>query len=114
MNQNTFSIASILLLTIVVAVVASALGNAARTGRLPPEAMAGCVAFGAPFGLIVGIAIGLAQPRRGLGALLGAAAGLAAGTAGTALMFVPGTGVHVLVGSAIMIAFGAAVRWFSR
>ncbi len=132
---RTFSLATILLLTTVVAVFSAAgRGFAIRPRPKPAAARANAYAYtygrflqpdpeeieearvvvGAAIGLIVGVTVALRRRRWLLGLLLAVLVAAPVGGAAAVLLAEPGTFPVVLAGSAVLLALGAAVRIFSR
>ncbi len=109
-----YSLASIFLLTIVVAVVSAAAGTAVLDrDRFNPETLAVCAIIGGVVGLPVGAAVGLGRTQRAGGTLLGIAAGVVAGAVAGGLLSLPGKLPALAVGSVVLVAFAVVVRRFS-
>ena len=111
-----FSLASMLLLTIVVAVFAAGIGIAStHPERVEQAVFSVGTVVGGLVGIIVGAVTGGRQNRRVYGVLVGVFVGLVAGAACGGLLAVPsGHSLSVIiVGSVVMICFGLVVRYFS-
>jgi hypothetical protein len=130
---RTFSLATILLLTTVVAVFSAAgRGFAIRARPKPADAPTNPYAYGSPrqpeyeeveearvvvggaIGLIVGVTVALRRRRWLSGLLLAVLVAAPVGGAAAVLLAEPGNFPVVLAGSAVLLALGAAVRMFSR
>jgi hypothetical protein len=110
-----FSLASVLLLTAVVAVVLAALRAVwLERNELSPELAVFAAGSGLVLGLVVGIVSGAGHRRRGIGIITGGAIGSVAGAAGGLICISPGAVVVAAVGSALLIAFGLVIRKGSR
>ena len=114
-----FSLASIFLLTIAVAVLAAAArtGLVANPGYLQQhEEMVGtCAGAGGVLGFFTGMILGIYRfPTGGRGMLYGMAAGWAAGLAGGAVAAIPDTLLPIAIGSVVLVGFAAVVRYLSR
>ena len=109
-----FSLASILLLTVVVAVFAAGIGIVSKHPQCVHQGVfAVGTAVGGFVGIVVGVVIGRRQIRPGRGILVGVLAGWMAGAGCGALLAVPNSLWVIIVGSAVMIFFGLVVRYFS-
>lgn len=123
--QHGFSVATLLLLTAVVAIGLAA----ARTvglqveklddrGWLSPfeqrlDELAWRGAAGALVGMFVGIGVGATRPRPILGVLLAVPIGVLAGALTGAVITDPENVLLVAIGSALLILLGVVVRRFS-
>ena len=111
-----FSLASILLLTVVVAVFAAGIGIISTHPQRVHEGLfvVGTV-VGGFVGVIVGAVIGSRQIRPDRGILVGSLAGWMAGAGCGAMLAVPISHslLVIIVGSLVMICFGLVVRYFS-
>ena len=126
MHRKGYSLASLLLLTAVVAVFLAAICSLWRpsgTQRTNPSAFEAtdlnrdligvCVMGGLLVGPLVGLVIGAGQVRPLRGAVVGIFAGLIAGGVTGALLAAPGKMLPIAVGSLVLVLFGAVVRRFS-
>jgi hypothetical protein len=114
MYRNGFSLASILLLTAVVAVFLAAICSAWLEPNSVHKELAGvCVVAGIVVGGCVGLGVGLTQMQRRIGAPFGLLVGMIAGAAGGALLAVPGKLPAIAIGSLVLVLFGAVVRLYS-
>ena len=112
-KRNGFSLASILLLTAVVAIFLAAV-RTAMVDEGPPDPAADMRgAGGGIVGLFVGIGIGVTRTRRVLGIGLGILVGWFVGGAAGMLLSQAKTLPLVFIGSAVLIALGVVVRRFS-
>ncbi len=115
MQRTTFSIASIMLLMAVLAVFFAAAGDTFREpGRVNKDLMIGCAIGGTLVGLLLGAVIGLNQTKRFFGTLIGSFSGGLAGLAAGILVAGPFRPAPLLIGSVVLILFGAVVRRFSH
>lgn len=114
MHGTRFSLASILLLTAIVAVGLAAVQAVVLYGNRmdPGEIVAACF-FGGAIGAMVGLVIGLKQPRPVAGALIGLVAGAAAGAPAVLLFAHPVNLPVIAFGSVVLIVFALVVRRFS-
>lgn len=111
MRRAGFSLASIMLLTAVVAVFLAAVPSiAVRHGRINLEALGWLAIVGGAIGLAVGAAIGLGQLHRARGILLGLASGAIFGAATMVLLVAPYNLALAAVGSLVIVLFAAVVR----
>ena len=114
MFKAGFSLASLVLFTVVVAIAMASLRMAIVHGdRLDEEAMVMIGIFGTALGAVVGLTVGLKQPRPVLGVVVGLVGGAAAGPLALVLVANPECILVIAVGSVILIGFAAAVRRFS-
>jgi hypothetical protein len=126
MRRRGFSLASLLLLTAVVAVFLAAIctlrlhqdAEASQpqgyAGPNPYEALAVVAGMGGMLvGLFVGLVIGAGQLRPLWGICLGVFVGMITGTASGVLLAAPGKMLPILVGSLLIVLFGAVVRRYS-
>ena len=114
-RRDGFSIASIMLLTCLAAVVLAALRmGIVGDDRLDEEFMAVCSVGGSIVGGLVGVGIGLSQLKWIRGALLGACAGVFWGATAGALLATPRGLPAIVVGSLVLVVFGGVVRFFSK
>jgi len=115
MRRAGFSLASILLLTVVVAVfaagIASVLTRWSGANRWLLLATAG---GGMLIGIAVGVAVGLRQLRPVAGVVAGVPTGAIAGAGCGLLLAAPNLLPIVVVGSAVMVVFALVVRLYSR
>jgi hypothetical protein len=123
MHRRGFSLASLLLLTAVVAVFLAAICSAwlrpdadqeqadvfAEANPDEPLLAVGVVG-GMAVGWLVGLVIGACQVRPLPGAILGMLVGMIAGAASGALLAVPGNVLPIAVGSLVIVLFGVVVR----
>ena len=115
MQRTAFSIASIMLLMAVLAVFFAAAGDTFREPRgINKGLMIGCGVVGVMVGLLLGGVIGLKQTERFFGTLIGSLSGGLAGLAAGILVAGPFRPAPLLIGSAVLILFGAVVRRFSH
>lgn len=125
--RKGFSLASLLLLTAVVAVFLAAIcsiwlpsseGQADPYGLEPPDMDNEVVGVGVTAGLMVGSLVGLAiganQVRPLPGVFLGTFVGAIAGAASGALLVLPQKTLPIGVGSLVILMFAAVVRRYSR
>jgi hypothetical protein len=111
--RGGYSIASVLMLTIVAAIVLAGVRVLLGSEGLPERdaEMGGSIGFvGAIVAMFLGDALGRLQGQRSLGTL----AGIAFGLIGAFLLVVPNQFVLVLIGSAVLILFAVGVRFLSR
>ncbi len=132
-HGRTFSLATILLLTTVVAIfMAAARGYEVRPRPEPPrssnlfgysysrpqpsldELEGNRAGMGALLGLIVGVVIALRRRRWALGLLLAVIPGLWVGAAAAVPLAEPCNFPVALAGSAVLLGLAVAVRAFSR
>jgi hypothetical protein len=114
-SRSGFSLAMLLLLTAVVAVIVA--GYAAALKHLPaarPGFRELGIGIGTVVGLVLGAAMGARHPRRFRGLLLGTATGLAVGIAGGVFMVAPGALPSLALGALLLVAFALVVRAASR
>lgn len=127
MHRKGFSLASLLLLTAVVAVFLAAICSAwlpSGQQRADPygferpdvdnEVIVAGVIGGLTVGSLVGLVIGANQVRPLPGVLLGTFVGTITGAASGALLVMPEKTLPIAVGSLVIMLFGAVVRRFSR
>jgi hypothetical protein len=125
-HHRGFSLASLLLLTAVVAVFLAAICTVwlhSDRDRARPDVYAGpnldeallaiSVMGGLMVGSLVGLVIGASRVRPLRGAFLGTFVGMIAGAASGALLAVPGKMLPLGVGSLVIVLFGAVVRYYS-
>lgn len=115
-HRKGYSLASLLLLTAVVAVFLAATCTAwlDPPPDMDPDLIAGCGVGGLVVGLCVGLGIGANQLRPLPGAGLGMLAGMLAGVASGVLLAAPNKMLPVAVGSLVIVLFGLAVRYGSK
>ena len=126
MHRKGFSLASLLLLTAVVAVFLAAICTIwlqPDRGRPQPDVPAGprlnealavgCGIGGLIAGAVVGLVIGVNQARPLRGAFLGTCVGMIAGAASGVLLAVPDKTLPIAVGSLVIVLFAAVVRRYS-
>ena len=126
MHRKGFSLASLLLLTAVVAVFLAAICTVwlhPGRGRAQPcvpasphfneELAVACGIGGWIVGSVVGLVIGVNQARPLRGAFLGTSIGMIVGAASGVLLAVPGKTLPIIVGSLVLVLFGAVVRRYS-
>ena len=114
MFKAGFSLASLVLFTVVVAVAMASLRMAIVHGdRLDDEAMVAIGILGVVLGAAVGLVVGLKQPRPVLGTVVGLFGGAAAGPLTLVLVATPECLLVIAVGSVILIGFAVVVRRFS-
>jgi len=110
-----FSLASILLLTAVVAVFFAAVATGMKSEeRADEELVIACAVGGLIVGGLVGVGIGLTQIRRLRGVALGVCAGTTSGTMAGVLLAMPRGLPAIVVGSLVLVLFAGVVRFFSR
>ena len=126
MDRRGFSLASLLLLTAVVAVFLAAICTAwlPRDGgqqgsyaeqreKLDAGLVVACVIGGVIVGTVVGFVVGLRQARRLHGLAVGTFTGLITGAAGGLLLAVPGKILPIAVGSLVIVLYAVIVRRYS-
>jgi len=114
--RNRFSLASLLLLTAVVAVYFAAIGSARDAWDrfdTHTELVATCIIVGGIVGLAIGSFIGWHQIGRVYGVVIGVGAGIAAGIAGGVLMAMPDTFWTIAAGCAVLLLLAGAIRFLS-
>jgi LytS/YehU family sensor histidine kinase len=132
--RRGFSIATLLLLTAVAAIALAAIETTwLKIDKLdrnrpptsfwrPPEpspferqvqALAGRAVGGAFIGIISGLVIGITRSRRFLGTLLAVLVGAVGGALTASLFTQPENVLLAVVGSVVLLLFGAVVRTFS-
>ena len=119
MSAPRFSIASMLLLTMVVAIVLSAVVQAVHQAvhQSPPradDAQIFVMVLGTILGTIVGVVVALAHHRWFLAIPLGAPAGLVVGSVIGFLLVVPAGLPVLLAGCPLIVLFAVVVRRLSR
>lgn len=112
-RRRQFSVASVLLMTALVAVVLAAVRTAAMLGKPDWELVGAAGAAGFVIGAWIGAALGAAQPGPVRGLFLGLVAGMASGTAAGVLVALPGALPVVALGSPVLIVFAAVVKRLS-
>jgi hypothetical protein len=115
MPRRGFSLASILLLTAVIAVLLAALRSAGVASVAHDlEWLAPVVVwFGLATGGLLGVGVGAAQQRRLLGIPIGLVCGLIGGAVAGRLLVLPGTLAVLVIGSVLIVVFAAVVRFLS-
>lgn len=113
-RRRGFSLASILLLTVLVAVFFAAVATG-MMGRDRPnkDLLAGCAVGGSVLGSVVGTAIGLNRDRRIRGLVLGLLAGAISGAMAGVLLAIPQSLPATIVGALVLLVFSGVVRYFS-
>ncbi|NQU21336.1 MAG: hypothetical protein HQ567_08645 [Candidatus Nealsonbacteria bacterium] len=112
MNSYCFSLASLFLLTAVVAVFFAAIGpNMEATDR---DTLTVCTVVGLIIGALTGTVIGAGQDRPGRSILLTLPTGVIAGAASGALLAVPGKFLTIAVGSLLLLLISLVVRSLSK
>ncbi len=112
MHRRGFSLASILLLTAVIAIFMAALVTVSdhrRAGGNQDLAVA-CAAAGLIVGLLTGAVVGYNQVRQARGTLLGMSVGMVCGGAAGAFLAVPRSLLPIVIGSVVLVLFGVVVR----
>jgi len=114
-NRSGFSLASLLLLTVVVAIFAAGIGTSAKTFSLDnPGPLVACFVLGILLGALVGAVVGIRQGHSVGGVVISAFFGIGAGPTCMVFLTVHNNFLVVAIGSAVMLVFVAAVRTFSR
>ena len=114
MKQTGFSLASIFLLTVVVAIYAGSLKTVTTGGRGVDAGLLGLLGLaGLTTGAIVGTTIGGRYGPRNRGPAIGLLAGLAFGAPSMILAALPQSLPVIGVGSVLLIGFAVVVRAFS-
>jgi len=114
MRGTRFSLAGLLLLTTVVAVLLAAMSPlTSEDQRFDGEELAAAALIGAGCGLVVGIVVGVVRRRPLRSAAIGGPAGLFFGAVGGVLLSLPADLPALLVGSLVLVVFGAVVRRYS-
>jgi len=114
MHRTGFSLASILLLTAVVAVFLAAVCPVwINPHKVHEGPLIAGVIVGSVIGTVIGVVIGLKQARGVGGIILGLLCGMVSGAAGGVLLAVPDKLPAMAIGSVVLILFGVAVRRFS-
>ena len=110
-RRSGFTVASLLLLTAVVAIYAAAIMSA-RTMDPAPEAeqMAVCGVLGFFFGTVAGFFLGLFFGNRNRDVLQGAVEGAVFGPGTVVLLAIPESLPVVLVGGVVLVGFAVIVR----
>jgi hypothetical protein len=117
MNRSYFTIAEIMLVIAVAAIFLSAGRVVAQQRGLATEVrnlMIMRAVSGTIIGVIVGVGIGLSRRRWIVGAILGFFAGGIVGVLTATILSVPQNIPLALIGSAVLLLGGGAVRLFSR
>ena len=114
MRAPRFSIASMLLLTMVVAIVLAAAVQAVRGLPSATGVAKMFVALGAVLGATSGFIVALTQCRWFVAILFGAPAGLVIGLVIGGVIAVPACLPVLLAGCPLIVLFGVAVRYLSR
>ena len=105
-----FTVASLLLLTAVVAIYAAAIMSARNMDPpLEPEQAAGCAIVGFLFGSLAGFFLGLFVGTRNRDILLGAAEGAVFGPPTVLMLAIPESLPVVLVGGVVLVGFAVVV-----
>jgi hypothetical protein len=111
MQRSGFSLASLLLLTAVVAILLAALRSAAlRPGFNNDGTTSLMITGSALVGTFVGAVCGARQSRWFAGTMLGGLAGVLSGIGAGGLLTSPSSLAIAAVGSAVLILFGVIVR----
>ncbi|NUQ61290.1 MAG: hypothetical protein HUU20_02310 [Pirellulales bacterium] len=105
--------ASVLLVTALVAIVLAAVRTAATASGPSKEWIAFAGSMGLVFGALAGAEIGAAQPRWIRGAMLGLVVGMLSGAVGGVMVAMPQCLLVVLIGAPLLVAFAAAVKHLS-
>ena len=114
MRRSGFSIASLLLLMVVVAIFAAGIDTAFSRSPRVEEALLAVAAVGGAFvGIVVGVFVGLNQKRPAMGVVTGVFTGAIAGAGSGLLLAAPNFLPMVVVGALVMILFATVVRVFS-
>lgn len=116
-SRVAWSLASLVLLMTLVAIVTAALRAGAVQGSSLDdelELLTVAAGFGFVIGAILGVVIGIARHGSIGGAFLGLLAGMGFGTVGAALCVLPASMPVLLTGSVILIGVAVAMRYFSR
>lgn len=109
-----FTVASLLLLTAIVAVFAAAVMSARDMDPAPdPEELAACALAGFFFGTVTGFFLGLFFGRRNRDMIFGVVEGAVFGPPTFVLLAVPDSLPVVLVGGVVLVGFAVVVRLFT-
>ena len=109
-----FSLASLLLLTAVIAVLAAAARQAVTgEGRTAADWLVGGAVAGAWGGLFVGLVLGLLQERKLRATLVCIPSGIAFGAVAGLLAVSPNHLLAAAVGSVVLVLFAIAIRYLS-
>ena len=112
MDSHRFSLASLFLLTAIVAVFFAAIGPNFKAAGQNPLIVWSVV--GVVVGAIVGTVIGVGQNRPGPSILLTLPTGIFAGAASGVLLAVPDKFLTIAAGSLLLLVCGAVVRYLSK
>ena len=112
-RRRQFSVASVLLVTALLAVVLAAVRTAVVLDKPDWEWVGSAGAGGLVMGAIIGAALGAAQPSPVRGLLLGLMVGMASGTAAGIMVALPRALPVVVLGAPVLIVFAAVVRKLS-
>jgi len=114
LRHDGFTIASLLLLTAIVAIYAAGLMTIRRMDSTPdPLFFAVLAGVGLGVGVILGWALSVTHGARRRDVVIGTATGAVFGPPSAVLLAVPDSLPIVLVGSVVLIAFAIAVRMLS-
>lgn len=109
-----FTVASLLLLTAVVAIYAAAIMSARNMDPAPDvEEMVGCAVLGFLFGTVAGFFLGLFFGNRNRDMVLGVVEGAVFGPPTVVLLVIPESLPVVLVGGVILVGFAVVVRFMT-
>ena len=109
MPRTRYTLASVMLLTAVTAVLLAGLAPGMHNGAIS----AGPVILGAVFGSIVGVIAGIQLMRPLVGSFVGFFLGVLVGGATTAILAVPQSLPTILGGAAVILMMGGTIRYFS-
>jgi len=112
-NTSRYSLASLFLATAILAVFLAACTVAVRNNDMEHPAAVGSVVLAALVGTFVGGAMGIGRERWIRGCLAGMFAGNICGSASGLLLCSPGVWPTLVIGSAVVVLFGAVVRRLS-
>ncbi|MHB8901965.1 MAG: hypothetical protein ACYC6Y_24680 [Thermoguttaceae bacterium] len=109
-----FTVASLLLLTAVVAIYAAAIMSARKMQAAPdPELIVGCAISGFLFGTVAGFFLGLLLGNRNRDMVFGVLEGALFGPPTAILLAIPESLPVVLVGGVVLVAFAVVVRFLT-
>jgi predicted lysophospholipase L1 biosynthesis ABC-type transport system permease subunit len=114
MSAARFSIASLFLLTMVVAIVVGAVAQSVRGEEPNVAVIAAITYFGLLLGASAGIIVALTRFRWPLAIGIGLPMGAVIGWVVVVLTFMPKGLPVLLAGCPLVVLFGAAVRFLSR